>query len=253
MIEAPLLSKLDGISHGFFTRVGGASEGIYASMNCGLGSDDNPVIVTENRLKVAKTLGTAPKHLITPRQIHSPKAISTEIPWPYEKAPAADAIVTATPGLAVGVLTADCAPVLFAAPETGVIAAVHSGWRGAFEGILENTLIEMERLGASRANIIAAIGPTISQAAYEVGPEFRKKFMDEGPENARFFIKGRGDRYQFNLPSYIVDRLRSAGLDKMVDLELCTYGDESLFYSYRRSVHRNEVDYGRQISAIMLK
>ncbi|WP_397543602.1 peptidoglycan editing factor PgeF [Roseovarius salis] len=236
--------------HGFFTRRGGASSGIFAGLNCGLGSSDQAEIVGINRARAAESLGVAPENLVTVHQVHS--ACVAVIEGPPDDRPEADAMVTDRPGLALSVLTADCQPVLLADNEAGVIGAAHAGWRGTLDGVLEATLDAMEDLGASRESIRAAIGPTISQAAYEVGPEFLDDFLAEDPENHRFFINGEGDRYLFDLPGFGLYRLRAAGIGAAEWTRHCTYGDESRFYSYRRATKAGQADYGRLISAIRL-
>ncbi len=258
VIEAPTIAALPGIRHGFFTREGGVSTGIYASLNVGLGSDDDKTAVRENRRRVAAHLGAtfqgAPlADVATNYQVHSATARIIDRPDPDGQRPEADAIVTATPGVAIGALTADCTPVLFADPHSRVIAAAHAGWRGAVSGILEATVEAMKSLGARRANIRAAVGPTISQSAYEVGPEFEAQFVAQSSDNARYFTAPPGrDRAHFDLPGFCRDRLAGLGLAAAEDLAICTYADESLLFSYRRKTHRNQADYGRQISAIVL-
>ncbi len=242
---------LDGVRHGFFTRRGGASSGVFRGLNCGAGSSDQSEIVAMNRERVASSLGVAPKKLITVHQTHSADAVVVDGTQPDPK-PHADGIVSATPGAAIAILTADCQPVLMAARVAGVIAAAHAGWRGARDGILERTIERMEELGAKRARIAAVIGPSISQRAYEVGPEFFSQFQEEDRENARFFVTGKEDRFQFDLPGYGLKRLRAAGVGHAEWTRHCTYSDEDRFFSYRRSVHRGEADYGRLISAIRL-
>lgn len=237
--------------HGFFTRRGGASSGVFEGLNCGLGSSDQSDIVMINRARVAGAMDVPKDRLASVYQVHSADVLVTD-GKPQEDLPKADAIVTATPGLALTVLTADCQPVLFADAEAGVIGAAHAGWKGALGGVLEATLDQMESLGADRANISAAIGPTISQHAYEVGPEFFETFYDENPDNARFFVNGKDDRYQFDLVGFSLNRLRDAGIGDVEWIRHCTYSDPDRFYSYRRSVHRKEADYGRLISAIRL-
>lgn len=253
MFKSELLSSIDGIDHGFFAREGGVSGGLYASLNCGFGSNDAQANVAENRSRVAEQLSVAPDRLITSRQFHSAKAVIAERPWEIGDSPEADAIVTAEKGLAIAVLAADCAPVLFADPDAGVIAAAHAGWRGALSGILQATIGKMEELGARRSRIIAAIGPTLSQAAYEVGFDFRDNFVHAGRENGRFFGPGPSHQPYFDLPGYITAQLLETSIEMVGDIGKCTYEIESLFFSYRRSVHRSEDDYGRQISAIALK
>lgn len=236
--------------HGFFTRKGGASSGIFAGLNCGAGSSDQSEIVAINRARVADAMGIELPALINMNQVHSADVVP--VTGPLAQRPRADALVTATPGLALAVLTADCQPVLFADRKARVIGAAHAGWRGAFDGVLEATLDAMEGLGARRADIAAVIGPTISQAAYEVGPEFFETFTDEDRDNARFFANGTGDRMLFDLPAYGLHRLRAAGVGQAEWTGHCTYRDPERFFSYRRSTHAGEADYGRLISVIRL-
>ncbi len=252
-LDSERLAALPGIRHGFFTRRGGVSRGIYASLNCGFGSSDRRDDVARNRILVADYLGVAATHLITPNQIHSATAVVAAEPWDVANPPPADAVVTATPGLALGVLAADCAPVLFADPQTKVVAAAHAGWKGARAGIIAAVIGAMEEAGAARGRIVAAIGPTISQAAYEVGPEFREAFLLEKPGYDNYFSQLPGkSRPHFDLPAFVAAQLRESGVTSVEDLRCCTYQNESLFFSYRRSVHRGEPDYGRQISAILI-
>jgi YfiH family protein len=236
--------------HGFFTRKGGASSGIFAGLNCGTGSSDQAEIVAINRARVAEAMGVPPQAMVTVHQVHSARAIP--VTGPLADRPEADAMVTATPGVLLAVLTADCQPVLFHDSAAGVIAAAHAGWRGAVDGVLEATLDAMEALGAARARTHAVIGPTISQAAYEVGPEFFDRFRDEDPENTRFFANGTGDRMLFDLPGYGLHRLRSAGIGHAEWTGHCTYRDAARFYSFRRTTHAAEADYGRLVSTIRL-
>jgi len=251
-IQAPSLASLSGIRHAFFTRQGGVSEGIYASLNGGIGSSDEPAKVRENRRRMAEALSIAPDALISVYQVHSPDAVIVEGPWRGDR-PKADAMVTATPGLALGITTADCGPVLFADAQARVIGAAHAGWRGAVTGVLESTIAAMERLGAQRNRIVAVLGPTISQKAYEVGPDFIRRFAEEAPGHERFFKEAeRPDHAMFDLPGFIGARLEAAGIGAFTDLGLCTYCDEERFFSYRRTTHRKEPDYGRLISAIAL-
>lgn len=252
MIESELL-KADGVAHGFFTRQGGVSGGIYASLNCGFGSKDQPEDVAENRARVAAKLGTTPERLLSVHQIHSAHVVIAEAPWDGPR-PQADAIVTATPGLAISVLTADCAPLLFADPEVRVIGAAHAGWRGAKSGVIEATVEAMETLGAKRERIRATVGPAISQEAYEVGPEFEEAFIADNPAYSRFFEQGSSGRRHFDLLKFCLLRLEEAGIGEAHAsvLPQCTYGNESLFFSFRRATHRSEPDYGRQISAIVV-
>jgi polyphenol oxidase len=241
-----------GLRHGFFLRTGGVSEGVYASLNCGRGSNDAKDRVEENRARAAAQLGVTSAALIGPRQIHSARAVIARQVWEPGSAPEADAIVTDCPGLAIAVLTADCVPVLLASPEAGVIAAMHAGWKGAKAGIVESTIGAMQSLGAKPAQIVAAIGPSISQAAYEVGLEFETAFLAETRANAKYFSRTPGAKPRFNLTAYVKDRLLRCGAVSIQDTGLCTYENESILFSYRRSTHKTEPDYGRQISAILL-
>ena len=253
MISSDLLTDHARVRHGFFTRQDGVSEGIYASLNCGFGSDDLAENVAENRRRVASRLGVAAARLVTVRQVHSPKVITAEDVWTPDEAPEGDAAVTRVRGLAIGILTADCTPILFADAEAGVIGAAHAGWRGAKSGIIEGVVHRMEQLGADRERIRAAIGPAISQNAYEVGAEFEEAFCSGEPANRAFFTaRTAGGKPHFDLPAYCREALKRAGLRYIDSSELCTCENESLFFSYRRSVHRGEGDYGRQISAIVL-
>ena len=253
-IVAPLLEGLaaQGIRHGFFTRTGGVSEGIYRGLNTGTGSSDQPDNVTENRARVARWLGVAPDALLTAYQIHSPDVVIAREPFTGER-PKADAIVTDRPGIAVGASSADCGPILFADPQARIIGAAHAGWKGALTGILESTIDAMVSLGAARENIRATLGPSISQANYEVGPEFVDRFIEHDRDNAAYFImSANAGHCLFDLNTYTVDRLKKAGI-RADALYLCTYADEGLFYSYRRATHRQEPDYGRHVSAIVLE
>ena len=249
-IQAPALSSQSSIRHAFFTRQGGVSEGLYASLNGGIGSSDDPAHVTENRRRMAAHLGVDLEALLSVRQTHSRDVAVIERPWTLADRPSADAMVTKTPGMALAITTADCGPVLFADPHAGVVGAAHAGWRGALGGVLEATVTAMESLGAARERIVAVLGPTIGGAAYEVGPEFAGTFREADPSNDRFFARGAGDRLTFDLPAYIVARLGACGLGEVEDLALCTYSDEERFFSFRRATHRREPDYGRLISAI---
>lgn len=236
--------------HGFFTRKGGASSGIFAGLNCGPGSSDQAEVVAINRARVAESMGVAADHLLSIHQVHSADVIVVD--GPLAERPRADAMVTRMPGIALGVLTADCQPVLFADAEAGVIGAAHAGWRGTRDGVLEATVEAMVGLGARRAAISAVIGPTISQSAYEVGPEFFEAFTDDDRTNARFFIAGQGGRYLFDLPAFGLSRLRAAGVGHAEWTRHCTYRDSERFFSYRRTTHAQEADYGRLISVIRL-
>src|SRR5690606_4008654 len=241
MIEARLLSRIPEIRHGFFTREGGYSTGIYASLNIGYGSRDDRETVRRNRDHVATALGLTAGELVTPYQHHSADVVEVETPWTWDDAPKADGLVTARPGLALGVATADCAPVLFSDTRAGVIGAAHAGWRGALAGITDAVIAAMERLGADRADIVAAIGPCISAQAYEVGPEFRERFLDADAQNARFFgPAAREGHWLFDLPRYVETRLERAGLRSIERIDACTYADEQRFFSYRRATHRGE-------------
>lgn len=251
MLEILTSDALAPLQHGFFTRKGGASSGIFHGLNCGPGSSDLADAVTINRARVADAMAVAGENLLSLHQVHSADVLAVTAPFIGER-PRADAMVTATPGLALGILTADCQPVLFADPKAAVIGAAHAGWRGARDGILEAVLDAMENLGAQRADIIAVIGPTISQANYEVGPEFVESFIDDDPAAARYFANGNGDRALFDLPAYSLARLRAAGIGAAEWTRHCTYRDPERFYSYRRTTHAGEVDYGRLISVIRL-
>jgi len=252
-IEAPELASYPNLRHAFFTRQGGVSEGIYAGLNGGLGSSDDPMRVAENRRRMAEDLGVSPESLVSLHQVHSAKAVVVEQPWPREARPQADGMATRVPGLALGISTADCGPVLFADPHAGVVGAAHAGWRGALTGVLESTIDAMESLGARRQSIIAVLGPTISQAAYEVGAEFIVRFREESPENERFFRPSdKPGHFMFDLPGYIAARMARTGIGEFADLGHCTYSDEGRFFSFRRATHRGEPDYGRLISAIRL-
>lgn len=242
---------LAGARHGFFTRKGGASSGIFAGLNCGIGSSDQREAVLVNRARVAEAMGVPPERLLSPRQIHSTEvAVVGADGWPEDR-PAADAAVTDRPGIALGVLTADCAPVLFRDRVAGVVGVAHAGWRGALEGVLEATIAAMVRLGAHREEIRAVVGPTISQSAYEVGPEFFDRFRFEEAGYERYFIPSGADRMRFDLPGFVLGRLRAAGVEAEWTGH-CTYSDPTRFYSFRRTTHAGEPDYGRLIAVIRL-
>ncbi len=249
-LEILTADRLAPLRHGFFTRKGGASSGIFAGLNCGAGSSDQRQVVAINRARAAAALALAREDLISLNQVHSAEVVTLDAP--PEAPPRADAMVTAQPGLGLAVLTADCQPVLMADAQNGVIGAVHAGWRGTLAGILEATVAAMEALGAKRAGINAVIGPTISQPAYEVGPDFFAAFMTEDPDSARYFSGGRDGHAHFDLPGYGLRRLRAAGVGHAEWTRHCTYSDASLFYSCRRAAHRGEADYGRLLSAIRL-
>lgn len=252
MIQSDAL-KFDGLSHGFFTRRAGFSTGIFSSLNCGLGSGDERDVVLQNRALVAQSLDVGPEQLLSAHQVHSPDAMVVDRPWPSSERPRVDALVTRTPGLALGILTADCGPLLFADPHARVIGAAHAGWKGALTGVTARTLEAMESLGAMRQNIVAVIGPMISQTAYEVGPEFPARFIEADASNKRFFMtSSRAGHFMFDLPGYLETRLQAEGVGRVANLALCTFSDEARFFSYRRATHRNEKDYGRLISAVSL-
>lgn len=252
MIEHKALQQ-PGIAHGFFTRGGGHSQGIFASLNCGLGSGDDRDLVLKNRDVVSRALGLGDGTLVTAHQVHSADVAEVKDVWPFEGRPKVDGLVSRTPGIALGVLTADCGPVLFADGKAGVIGCCHAGWKGAVGGMTDATIAAMEKLGAERHNIVAVLGPTISKTAYEVGPEFPKPFLAQHVSHAAFFSPSvKEGHFMFDLPAYICLRLRQAGVGQVHDLALCTYADESRFYSYRRATHRGETDYGRLVAAIAL-
>lgn len=251
-VTAPSLSALAGIRHAFFTREGGVSGGLYGSLNAGLGSNDDPAHVRENRRRMAEALGVRADALISCFQIHSPDVIVADRPHAGGDRPRADAVVSRTPGIACGVATADCGPVLFADPQARVVGAAHAGWKGALSGVLEATIAAMEGLGARRGAIIAAVGPLIRQESYEVGDAFRAQFVAADPAHAHFFAPGKPGHAWFDLPGFITHRLRAAGIAAVEDLGLDTYADETRFFSYRRATHRGEPDYGRHIAAITL-
>jgi purine-nucleoside/S-methyl-5'-thioadenosine phosphorylase / adenosine deaminase len=239
------------VRHGFFTRRGGASAGIFKGLNCGQGSSDQSDIVALNRRQVARAMQVLPDRLLSLHQVHSARALAVTGPWPGDR-PQADAMVCRTPGVALGILTADCAPILFADPKGGVIGAAHAGWKGALGGVVAGTIAAMLDLGAKRTQIHATIGPCISQRAYEVGPDFLDMFVNDDPEHSRFFAQGKHDRYQFDLPSFCLHRLRAEGIASADWSGHCTYSDADRFFSYRRTTHAGEADYGRLISAITL-
>lgn len=253
-VRSPSLDEAaaSGIRHGFFTRAGGVSDGIYRGLNTGVGSNDDPEKVRENRRRVAEWMGVAPDALLSVHQIHSPDVLVLREKFAGER-PKADAMVTDRPGLAICASAADCGPVLFADRQARVIGAAHAGWKGALTGVLENTVAAMESMGASRHRIVAVLGPSISQKNYEVGPEFVARFLETDAGNHVYFApSGTAGHALFDLNRYTVDRLRKAGVQAEA-LGRCTYAEEELFYSYRRTTHRNETDYGRQISAIVLE
>jgi YfiH family protein len=253
VIFSPLLAAIPGLRHAFFTRDGGVSGGIYGGLNGGLGSNDDPKHVTENRRRMAEQMGVAPDCFLSVHQVHSPDAVVANGPWDGRARPRADAIVTRTEGIAIGITAADCGPILLVDPNARVIGAAHAGWKGALTGILESTIETMEKLGAERGGMVAAIGPLIRQHSYEVGGEFVERFIDTDADNTVFFIPStRAGHSMFDLAGYIRMRLENAGVLMIDDLGIDTYSDER-FYSYRRSVHRKEPDYGRHVHAIALE
>jgi len=253
MLASPLLSAVPGLRHAFFSREGGVSRGIYGSLNAGIGSHDDPAAVGENRRRMAEQIGVLPQHFLTVHQTHSPDVIVATAPWQNGSRPKADAIVTRIEGLAIGATAADCGPVLLVDAGARVIGAAHAGWKGALTGILEAAITAMEKLGAERGRIIAAIGPLIRQPSYEVGSEFVERFIEADAENALFFLPSvRTGHSMFDLAGYIRRRLETAGVLMIDDIGVDTYADEN-FFSYRRSVHRKEPDYGRHVHAIVLE
>jgi YfiH family protein len=251
-LEAQSLA-LTGIRHAFFTRAGGVSGGHYASLNGGTGSKDNATNVAENRARMAAALGVEPHRFLTVYQVHSPEVIVAETPWAADARPRGDAIVTRMRALAIGVTTADCGPILFADPKAHVIGAAHAGWRGALSGVIEATVAAMERLGAIRGQIRAAIGPMIRQPNYEVGADLIGRFAAEDRASSRFFAPAAREGHAlFDLSGYVAARLARAGVGHIEDLGLCTYAEPDRFFSYRRTTHRAEPDYGRHVSAIVL-
>jgi YfiH family protein len=252
VLKSSVLPSSDRIAHGFFGRTGGVSKGIFVSLNCGPGSGDVRADVIANRRRVADTLSPHAE-LLTLYQVHSGAAVTVTAPWALGEGPQADAMATNVPGLALGILTADCAPVLFADAEARVIGAAHAGWKGALSGVTDAAIAAMETLGARRDRIAAAIGPCISQANYEVGAEFRARFADAAPGNARWFVPSdRDGHYRFDLEGYVAARLEAASLAHVERVSACTYAREDDFFSFRRATHRGEKDYGRQVSAIVL-
>jgi polyphenol oxidase len=253
MLYAASIARLSGIQHAFFTREGGVSSGIYATLNAGVGSHDEPGNVAENRARMAAALGVRPDHLLTAYQIHSPDVVIIDRPWTIHQRPRADAMVTKCPGLAIAITTADCGPVLLADGISRVIGVAHAGWRGAANGVIEATIAAMEECGADRRHMVAALGPMIRQSSYEVGPEFIAAFQAQDPANQCFFAPAsRSGHALFDLPGYILARLAAAGVGQIEDLGHCTYSEPERFFSYRRSTHCGESDYGRHINAIAL-
>lgn len=252
MIKADILA-LTGIRHAFFTRAGGVSGGHYASLNGGVGSRDSAANVAENRARMAAELRVEPRRFLTAYQVHSSQVVTAEAPWSNDARPHADAIVTRMRALAIGVTTADCGPILLADPQAGVIGAAHAGWRGALTGVIDATVEAMERLGAERSQIRAAIGPMIRQSNYEVGPDLIARFDAEDRVSSRFFTPAPRDGHAlFDLGGYVAARLARAGVAQVEDIGLCTYADPARFFSYRRTTHHAEADYGRHVNAIAL-
>jgi purine-nucleoside/S-methyl-5'-thioadenosine phosphorylase / adenosine deaminase len=249
-LEILTTDSLAPLRHGFFTRRGGASSGVFAGLNCGQGSSDQSEIVEINRARVADAMGATRDNLLSVHQVHSAQVITAT--GPQGEKQRADALVTNTPGLVLSILTADCQPVLFADTNAGVIGAAHAGWRGALDGVLQATVDAMVALGATAEGITAVIGPSISQRAYEVGPEFFENFITEDQDFARYFTQGDGDRMLFDLPGFGLNRLRAAGVGHAEWTRHCTYSDPARFYSYRRATHDKHADYGRLISCIVL-
>jgi YfiH family protein len=252
-LESMLLSAIPGLRHAFFTRDGGVSDGIYNSLNGGIGSNDDPAKVAENRSRMAEQMGVTPEYFLSVHQTHSPDVVVTSEPWRGASRPLADALVTRSEGLAIGATAADCGAILLVDPNARVIGAAHAGWKGALTGIVESTVDAMEKLGAERSGIVAAIGPLIRQHSYEVGAEFVDRFVEADAENALFFLPAsREGHAMFDLAGFIRMRLENAGVLMIDDIGADTYSDER-FYSYRRSVHRGEPDYGRHVHAIVLE
>ncbi len=255
MLKAQTLDDHAGIAHAFFSREGGVSGGIYASLNCGAGSDDRPENVLENKRRAAAALGFGEDALTTLYQVHSADVVTVGDPASIRaNRPKADGMATDRPGVILGILTADCAPVLFADPANRVIGAAHAGWRGALSGVVEATVQTMESLGADRASIASAVGPCIAQASYQVGPDFPDAFLADDPANAAFFAPDpeEGDKHRFDLRGYVLSRLAAAGIAAADALDIDTYAEDGHFFSYRRTCHRGETDYGRGLSAIVL-
>lgn len=254
MLTIGPLNDLACVRHGFFSRNGGVSEGLFTSLNCGFGSGDDKERVAENRRRAMAQIDLESERLVTAYQVHSPDVVEVKRPWASEDAPRADAMVTRERGLALGILTADCVPVLFAEPKAGVVGAAHAGWKGALTGVLEATIAAMKALGAEPARIVAGIGPAISQRSYEVGPEFPLPFLEQDPRNADFFCPGaREGHFHFDLKGYVARRIAAAGLTTIQTLPCDTCAEDERFFSYRRACHRKEKDYGRGLSAIYLE
>jgi polyphenol oxidase len=254
MPSSSIISNIHGVRHCFFTREGGHSTGIYSGLNCGPGSSDDPDVVSRNRAHVENNLDLDTGSLVTLYQVHSPTAVHVTAPWATGEAPEADAMVTDKPGIGLGILTADCVPVLFADSTGGIVGAAHAGWKGAVGGVLEATVDAMEELGSTRSDIYACTGPSIRYASYEVGCDMRDQIIGMSDDNAQFFMEGgRADHYQFDLTGYVLTRLAKSGVGMIEDTAGDTYTDEDEYFSYRRMTHRGEADYGRQISVITLE
>lgn len=251
IVRAPGLESLAGASHGFFTRAGGVSEGLYAGLNCGPGSGDDAACVAENRARVQGALGA--KAVLSCFQVHGADVVTVTTPWDDAARPKADAMVTDRPGVALGILTADCVPVLLADEAAGVVGAAHGGWQGVLKGVVAATVAAMTDLGAKPETTVAAIGPAIAQASYEVGPELRDAFLKADPATDRLFAPNERGRYQFDLEGLVADRLAAAGIGTIDRLGVDTYADSRRFFSFRRATHAGEADYGRQISAVLLR
>ena len=253
-LQSEVLSEARNVSHGFYGREGGVSDGLFASLNCGYGSNDEREHVRENRSRVALDLAVAEDRLLTVYQIHSSEAVIVSSPWAREDAPKADGMATNIKGIALGVLAADCAPVLFSDSVAGVVGCAHAGWQGAFKGIVEAVVMKMEELGSSRSNIVGCVGPCISQANYEVGPEFFDRFVDASEDFSKFFVRsGKQDHHMFDLPAFVSFRLGEARIRQREVLPFCTYAREGNYFSFRRATHGKESGYGRNLSAIMLR
>jgi YfiH family protein len=252
MISDDAFAALSRIRHGFFSREGGVSGGVYASLNCGFGSGDAPESVAENRRRAMARLGLGAEALVTAYQVHGTTVAVVERPWAHGEGPRADAMVTRAPGIALGILTADCAPVLLVDPEAGVAGAAHAGWRGALGGVVESVIAAMERLGARRTSIAAAIGPAIGRASYEVGPEFRRAFLDQAAENAAFFDDAAHGKSRFDLAGHVAARLEAAGIGAVARIAADTCAEGDRFFSYRRTTLEGGRDYGRALSAVAL-
>ncbi|MES2019985.1 MAG: peptidoglycan editing factor PgeF [Pseudomonadota bacterium] len=242
---------LAGVAHGFLGRIGGVSTGVHAGLNVGIGSDDDAAAVIENRARAVAAVQPGAR-LLSPYQVHSADCVTVATPFADDARPHADALVTDRPGLALGIVTADCAPVLLADVQAGVIGAAHAGWKGALGGVTDATIQAMVALGAQRDRIAAAIGPCIARASYEVDAGFADRFAADDPANERFFAEGRAGHFQFDLEAYVAHRIAAAGVTRVAMLGLDTYGDEARFFSFRRATHRGEPGYGRQISIIGL-